>query len=103
MKKLAGAMLLMLLLVQLAGCSKEPTPQDRFSKYIALWNEQKFDQMYDYLSTDAKKKITKEEFTNRYHKIYKDFRLLTSRLTSKNQKKINRRRKNKPTILLTPK
>jgi penicillin-binding protein 3 len=59
----------------LAGCSKEPAPQDRFSEYVALWNQQKFDQMYDYLSKDAKDKISKEEFTTRYQKIYKDLQI----------------------------
>ncbi|MEH7505344.1 penicillin-binding transpeptidase domain-containing protein [Neobacillus drentensis] len=87
MKKLAGAMLVMLLLgAALAGCSKEPTAQDRFSEYIALWNEQKFDKMYDYLSNDAKKKITKEEFTSRYHKIYKDLQITDLKIDFKKPK-----------------
>ncbi|MFL6555575.1 MAG: NTF2-like N-terminal transpeptidase domain-containing protein, partial [Bacillus sp. (in: firmicutes)] len=72
MRKIIAAMLLILLM---AGCSKEPTPQDRFANYIALWNEQKFDKMYDYLSDDAKNKITKAEFTNRYQKIYDDLQI----------------------------
>lgn len=83
MKKLVAAILLILLL---AGCSKEPTPQDRFSNYIALWNEQKFDKMYDYLSTDAKEKITKEEFTNRYQKIYDDLQITDLKIDFKKPK-----------------
>jgi penicillin-binding protein 3 len=83
LRKIIAAILLILLV---AGCSKEPTPQDRFSKYIALWNEQKFDQMYDYLSTDAQKKITKEEFTNRYHKIYKDLQITDLKIDFKEPK-----------------
>ncbi|MEH6904646.1 penicillin-binding transpeptidase domain-containing protein [Neobacillus drentensis] len=83
MRKIAAVMLLVLLV---AGCSKEPTPQDRLTKYIALWNEQKFEQMYDYLSTDAKEKITKEEFTNRYHKIYKDLQITDLKIDFKKTK-----------------
>ena len=60
MKKLIW---LLLVVALAAGCSKEPTPQDRFAEYIALWNEQKFDKMYDYLTNGAKEVITKEEFT----------------------------------------
>ncbi|WML24515.1 penicillin-binding transpeptidase domain-containing protein [Neobacillus sp. OS1-33] len=83
MRKIAAALLLVLLV---AGCSKEPTPQDRFAKYIALWNEQKFEQMYDYLSADAKENITKEEFTNRYHKIYKDLQITDLKIDFKKPK-----------------
>ncbi|PLT35810.1 penicillin-binding transpeptidase domain-containing protein [Bacillus sp. V5-8f] len=59
-------------LLVLAGCEKEPVPEDRLAAYTKLWNEQKFDQMYDYLSTDVKKKISKKDFAGRYEKIYKD-------------------------------
>lgn len=65
----------LLFLVILAGCNKEPSPEDRFSEYINLWNEQNFTDMYDYLSADAKKNITEEEFVNRYTKIYKDLEI----------------------------
>ena len=58
-----------------AGCSKEPTPEDRFATYIKLWNEQKFDKMYDYLTDGSKEVITKEDFTNRYQKIYEDLQI----------------------------
>ncbi|MED1469005.1 penicillin-binding transpeptidase domain-containing protein [Bacillus salipaludis] len=74
MKKLIGVLLLGFVII-LAGCNKEPAPQDRFAAYIKLWNQQKFDQMYDYLSTSAKKSISKEEFTSRYEKIYKDLQI----------------------------
>jgi penicillin-binding protein 3 len=74
-KHVVGALLLMVLAIVLSSCSKEPTPEERLSSYIALWKEEKFDQMYDYLSKDAKKKISKEEFTNRYEKIYKDLQI----------------------------
>jgi penicillin-binding protein 3 len=61
------------LLVLLSGCNKEPSPEDRFSEYIKLWNEQEFSQMYDdYLSVEAKKEINKDVFVERYTKIYKD-------------------------------
>ncbi len=92
MRKIAAALLLVLLV---AGCSKEPTPQDRFAKYIALWNEQKFEQMYDYLSADAKGKITKEEFTNRYHKIYKDLQITDLKIDFKKPKEDKQAEKEK--------
>nr|WP_211171186.1 penicillin-binding transpeptidase domain-containing protein [Bacillus sp. DNRA2] len=65
----------LIFLLLLTSCNKEPSPEDQFSKYIKLWNGQKFSQMYDYLSTDAKKSITKEEFVNRYEKIFSDLEI----------------------------
>lgn len=73
MKKILGLLLMVMLLA--AGCSKEPTPQDRFGEYIKLWNQQKFDEMYDYLSEGSKSVISKEDFTNRYQKIYDDLQI----------------------------
>ena len=75
MKKAIILMTLILTMI-LAGCmSKDPTPDERFSEYVKLWNDQKFDEMYDYLSTKAKEAITKEEFVNRYNKIYQDLEI----------------------------
>jgi penicillin-binding protein 3 len=85
LKKLTG-ILLILLVIAIAGCSKEPMPQDRFSEYIALWNQQKFDKMYDYLSNSAKKNITKKEFTSRYQKIYKDLEITDLKIDFKKPK-----------------
>lgn len=69
-----------------AGCSKEPTPEDRFEAYIKLWNQQKFDQMYDYLTDGSKEVISKEDFTNRYQKIYDDLQISDLKITFKKPK-----------------
>ncbi len=85
MKKIVGILFLLVVTV-LAGCSKEPTPDQRFADYIALWNQQKFAKMYDYLSNDAKENITKEEFTNRYQKIYEDLQIKDLKIEFKKPK-----------------
>ncbi|RSK54204.1 penicillin-binding transpeptidase domain-containing protein [Bacillus canaveralius] len=59
----------------LAGCNNDPTPEDRFSKYVELWNEQKFEDMYDYLTADAKEAVTKKEYVERYQKVYTDLEI----------------------------
>ncbi len=59
----------------ISGCSKEPTPEERFSQYVKLWNDQKFDEMYGFLSAEAKDSVTKEEFVSRYEKIYNDLEI----------------------------
>ncbi|WP_160724138.1 penicillin-binding transpeptidase domain-containing protein [Bacillus sp. USDA818B3_A] len=88
MKKLIGILFLLLLsLTVIAGCSKEPTPEERFSDYIALWNQQKFAKMYDYLSNDAKKNITKEQFTSRYEKLYEDLQITDLKIDFKKPEK----------------
>jgi penicillin-binding protein 3 len=70
----------------IAGCSKGPTPQDRFSEYIGLWKQQKFASMYEYLSKDAKKSISKQEFVSRYKKIYGDLEVSDLNLRFKKPK-----------------
>ncbi|MCM3112543.1 penicillin-binding transpeptidase domain-containing protein [Lederbergia lenta] len=76
MKKHITILLLFIVVFTIAGCkSKEPQPEDRFAEYVKLWNDHKFNKMYDYLSTEAKEEISKEEFTNRYSKIYEDLEI----------------------------
>lgn len=72
MKKLAlvSSFLLMSVLF-LAGCSDEPSPEERFSAYTKLWNKQDYTKMYEYLSSDTKEKVSADEFAKRYEKIYK--------------------------------
>lgn len=84
MKKIIGLLLMVVLIA--AGCSKEPTPEDRFEAYIKLWNQQKFDQMYDYLTEGSKGVISKEDFTNRYKKIYDDLQISDIKITFKKPK-----------------
>lgn len=105
MKKFMGAWCLLLLIMGalITGCSKDPTPQDRFAEYIALWNEQKFDKMYDYLSNNVKKKITKEEFTSRYKKIYDDLEITDLKVQFKKPKEDKQADKEKAKYSFTAK
>lgn len=67
---------MMFVTILIAGCSnKEPTPEERFSEYVKLWNEQKFEEMYEFLSQPAKDAVTKEDFVGRYNKIYQDLEI----------------------------
>lgn len=75
MKKVLIATLILFLSIIIAGCNKEPKPEERFSEYVKLWNEQKFDEMYALLSADAKGKISQEDFKERYSKIYGDLEI----------------------------
>ncbi len=75
MKKIIIGLTCLILLAILSSCSKETSPESRFSEYIQLWNEQKFAKMYQYLSVDAKKAVTKAEFVDRYTQIYKDLEI----------------------------
>ncbi|TKC16976.1 penicillin-binding transpeptidase domain-containing protein [Robertmurraya kyonggiensis] len=75
MKKALIATLVLFLSIVIAGCNKEPKPEERFSEYVKLWNEQQFDKMYALLSTDSKEKISQEDFKERYSKIYGDLEI----------------------------
>ena len=84
MKKILFISILFLIL---AGCSeKGPVPEDRFAAYVKLWNEQKYDEMYKYLSAEAKKTINVKDFTERYEKIYGDIEASNLTVTYKKPK-----------------
>lgn len=80
MKKSLWFLVIMTVFI-LAGCNKEPQPEDRFSTYVKLWNNQKFEEMYGYLSTEAKESIKKDEFVDRYKKIYNDLGITNLNVT----------------------
>ncbi|WP_339063002.1 penicillin-binding transpeptidase domain-containing protein [Tepidibacillus marianensis] len=61
---------LFLVMISFIGCGKELKPEDRFSDYIKSWQKQDFASMYDFTSQSTQQKIKKEEFINRYKKIY---------------------------------
>ncbi|GAE46650.1 NTF2-like N-terminal transpeptidase domain-containing protein [Mesobacillus boroniphilus] len=75
MKRALFILLSVIIAALISGCSKEPTPEERFSQYVKLWNDQKFDEMYGFLSAKAKESISKEDFVSRYNKIYKDLEI----------------------------
>ncbi|MBT2683191.1 penicillin-binding transpeptidase domain-containing protein [Bacillus sp. ISL-37] len=75
MKRVLFIIMSVVIAAIISGCSKEPTPEERFFQYVKLWNDQKFDEMYGFLSEKAKDSITKEEFVSRYNKIYKDLEI----------------------------
>ncbi|RST74231.1 penicillin-binding transpeptidase domain-containing protein [Siminovitchia acidinfaciens] len=75
MKKIIGMLFLLLIAAMVTGCNKEPKPEERFTAYVKEWNEHNFDKMYDYLSEEAQGKVSKEDFTDRYEKIYKDLEI----------------------------
>lgn len=84
MKKIIGLLVMLVLITMVAaGCNKEPKPEDRLASYIKLWNEQKFDKMYEYLTEGSKGVISKEDFTNRYQKIYEDLQITDLKITFK--------------------
>ncbi|MBO0993940.1 penicillin-binding transpeptidase domain-containing protein [Bacillus sp. SD088] len=75
-KKKWFLILLVLLIMILAGCSdKVAKPEDQFGEYVQLWEKQDFDKMYNYLSTETKEQVKKEDFVERYSKIYKDLEI----------------------------
>ncbi|MCD7035254.1 penicillin-binding transpeptidase domain-containing protein [Metabacillus sp. GX 13764] len=70
MKKTAAALILSVLFLLLAACTEQPKPEDKMQEFTKLWNSQKFGEMYDDLSADVQKKISKEDFVSRYQNIY---------------------------------
>ncbi|WP_010677056.1 penicillin-binding transpeptidase domain-containing protein [Bacillus timonensis] len=59
-------------LMILTGCEEDPKPEDQFNAFITNWEKQNFDELYDNFSTDTKETVDKEEFSERFTKIYRD-------------------------------
>lgn len=71
-KKFAALILAAIISLLVAGCNKGVKPEERMNEYVELWNKQKFEEMYDYLSAETKETVKEEDFIDRYKKIYKD-------------------------------
>lgn len=71
MKNLLAAAFLVLGLATAAGCGKkEPQPEELLTEYIDLLNEEKYEEMYAYLTEEAKASIDQEAYVERYENIY---------------------------------
>lgn len=67
MKKLYILLLCMVLI--LTSCSQQ-SPIDSSKAFVEQWKNGKYDDMYGLLSESSKGKISKEDFTSRYNKIF---------------------------------
>ncbi|MEH7222966.1 penicillin-binding transpeptidase domain-containing protein [Bacillus sp. JJ1566] len=56
----------------LTGCNNDPKPEDRFQAFISDWEEHDFAKVYSQFSEDVKEKVNKDEFVERFDKIYND-------------------------------
>ncbi|WP_339165069.1 penicillin-binding transpeptidase domain-containing protein [Siminovitchia sp. FSL W7-1587] len=88
MKKWIVMLFVLVAGLTMAACNKGPQPEERFAAYIDEWNDQDFNKMYDYLSADAKEKVSKEDFTNRYKKIYEDLNIKNVKITFKKPEEV---------------
>ena len=71
MKRLLVMAALMLSLTMAAGCGKkEPQPEELLTEYIDLLNEEKYEEMYAYLTEEARASIDQETYVERYQNIY---------------------------------
>jgi penicillin-binding protein 3 len=68
-------MLCLLVMVGLfvSGCQEKAQPDDRLKEYVDLWNDKKFEKMFEtYLSSSSKKSYKKEDVVKRPADIYED-------------------------------
>lgn len=73
MKKSWIAIAAVLMLVLLAGCQQQATPEDRIKEYISHWNKGEFAEMYEnYLNEGTKGAYDTAEFVDRQKKIQED-------------------------------
>ncbi|WP_453993245.1 penicillin-binding transpeptidase domain-containing protein [Bacillus nitroreducens] len=63
---------LLMITILLTGCEEDPKPEDAFNSFIADWSQLDFEKVYDQFSTDTKETVNKDEFVERFTKIYTD-------------------------------
>ena len=67
MKRLWAAALLALGLTLFTGCKgKKPEPEELLTEYMDLLNQEKYEEMYAYLTEEAKAAIDQEAYVERY-------------------------------------
>ncbi len=71
MKHLYIAAVLAFSLTLFTGCKeKKPQPEELLMEYMDLLNEEKYEEMYAYLTEEAKASIDQEAYVERYENIY---------------------------------
>lgn len=71
MRRILCGLLLAFSTVLLSGCQKkEVQPEEVLAEYIALLQEGNYEQMYEYLTAEAKTSVGQEAYVERYQNIY---------------------------------
>ncbi|PMC33908.1 penicillin-binding transpeptidase domain-containing protein [Bacillus sp. UMB0899] len=63
-------MMITVFLVVMSGCSNASKQEETFNQFSKLLTSQKYEQLYDLLSNESKRTISKEEFITKYTNIY---------------------------------
>lgn len=70
MKRLAALLFGLSMMFLLSACSDDQTAKDGLDQFVDNWNAQDFDKMYEQLTEESQKGISKEDFVKRYTDIY---------------------------------
>ncbi|WP_424475647.1 penicillin-binding transpeptidase domain-containing protein [Oceanobacillus kimchii] len=82
MKSCRMLILMVLMLILAAGCTKQEEPLEVLDDYLSNWENRDFSSMYEQLSEEVKNKITKEAFMERYENIYDGIEAMDLKVTS---------------------
>ncbi|MCY8405619.1 penicillin-binding transpeptidase domain-containing protein [Bacillus sonorensis] len=85
-------------LLLVGACSNEPTAKESMDQYVDKWNKQNFEEMYDQLSTEAQKSISKDEFVKRNKSIYEQVGVSDLKVSAVDQDEKNNDKKETQTI-----
>nr|WP_022793299.1 penicillin-binding transpeptidase domain-containing protein [Marinococcus halotolerans] len=72
MKKTAAAAGAIMLIGGLSACNNRESAEDKMQEFTDAWNNQNFEEMYEYLSSEAREQIDEETFINRHETIYEE-------------------------------
>lgn len=74
-KSLIISIFLFGIIIFMVGCTSTSEVNDFFKDYKSAWEQKNFDKMYEMVSSESKSKLNKDEFVDKYNKIYTDIRV----------------------------
>lgn len=99
-KRLLVISILMVMMLLVAGCSDDgPKPEERMTAFTEQWEKQDFAAMYEYVTQEAKEKISKKQFVERYENIYKGINADNVKVLYNAPEKLPKHEKDKPVEL----
>lgn len=100
MRKLILFLLLLLIASFTIACSSSAQLEKDVETYFTHWNDEEFSDMYNLISTESKNAFSKEDFVDRYEKVYKDIEVknldVSYKMPAKNEMKKSDKQVNIP-------
>lgn len=84
-KIIISIMMLVTIVIYISGCTSTSAEDEFFIKYKEKWEQKDFGSLYDMIDKESKSKIEKEEFVDKYEKIYNNIKVENIKISTKEE------------------